>query len=351
MRTNGIYWFIIIISLAGVVSCNVCNDKGATKDAEIRDIYFNSKNLNNESINILAINAEGSNLEEVLNDAILFAPPSKFAQIVYKNNYDAKKLFLRNLKKRKSYEIKIDNSTELLSNPQISNDGRYIIASKERFNLVIIKNEYDSVFTNYYRTKTLDAHSFRYSIAPSSQKIIFFTYSDDKVLANIFDIDTKTIESSFTIYQALDNEIVLKIAWSKDSKYIYYCNDEDSINYLFKRNVATGVETKYKLGAIALDEISPISENRLMASTSSGSIASISLANDTISSMETICEAKQDEQCCNLSYNEKNGKLIFNKIIKNSKPLQNGNLYYYDLNTEKIKYIFSNAGAAFWTDM
>lgn len=341
MRMNRIYLYIVFLTSA-LISCSVCD--GPNNEQMLKDVYFNAQNVNTESVHILSINAEGNNLEEVRDNSTLFAPPSKFGQLVYqKSNLD--KIYLYNIKKQSLGVISEGNSSVFYKMPMITNDGKYIIASKNIYNIVIYSNAYDSVFTKIYEHPALDKEVFAYSIAPNSQNISYFELNDDKLCLNILNLSKLKIESSFL----LNNDIsVKKVFWSNDSKYIYYSINADDKNYLIKNEIRTGTQIKYNLDELTLNDICIINDKEIIASIQSGGIVKLNLNDKGIVSKVYLADFKQNEYCRYLSYNAKKDMLLF---TKNTQEISQGNLYVYDVKSDKTNYLFSNTGAGYWVNL
>ncbi len=361
MRKNWIYWFLICL-MSITTACNVCDNSGVPQDAILKEIYFNSKNLNNESMNILGINAEGTNLEEVLYNSMLFSPPSKNNFITYLDYYNSNRIYLYNLKK-KSTRLAFEDKSSFFYNPKISDNGKYIVVNKNHVSLLIIKIDNDSIFNLVGEIHTINNEFFDFTISPNSQKLAYFTNLNDKIFLEIYDFTQTKVTFRYDLNQEInkiDESDKFIAFWSQDSDNIFYFIKEvDGSNNLIKIMLSKSQINNYNLNNIEINEICPIdliinSESLntfdIFISAKSGEISMLTLNDKEIINNRIIAEANQNEFCKNLNYNYNTKCMLYNKV-NNLENIDNlGNLYIFDNNTTQNKYLFSNSGAGYWVD-
>lgn len=347
MRRDNTYYNMILALLASLLlSCNVCDNGGATQEAPVRNIYFNAKNLNNESVNIFGISTEGSDLEEVLVNSIILAPPSEKGHILYSYYGSKRDVALYSIKKR-DHHLVSKFFEERLIYPIISPDASYILSYCDAHKLLLIGNSHDSVFNKrseipvkYKRTN--------HTIAPNSQLFAYFDIEGDNNDNNnlamyILDNYSAGIKQKVLLKHKPDEVKSNHIYWNANSQLLYILINEE-IDYLYRYEIATNTLTRIPI----VEEINGIaieSDNTIYCSSAGGAIFRLEIDGTKIVSKTIIFESKNDFIVEDLSYHRDKNMLLFSS---KADALSYGNIYVYDIRLKTISYIFSNASSPFW---
>lgn len=358
MRIYKIY-LLIIISVSSICACNVCDNSKSLKEAELKDIYFNSQNLNNEYKNIIAINAEGNELEEVLNNATLFSPPSINNLIIYLDNTYPNRIFSFNIKKKFS-KLLIEENNTLFSSPKISKSGKHIVTFKNNSFIAIYTIENDSIVAKIDELNTFSNHFIDFTISPNSEKLAYISNENNKIHINIYDLIAQSKINSIETDIDFSEDIELNqinIFWSFDSEYIYYLAHKNNINNLYRIKLLNNNQDIYSLNDFDIYEIylaeSDFNNNanevqKFLLCLKSGDILILTLKNNDIIEKHTLIDVAEFEYCKNLQFDNKNARLLYNKFNKFDGNENFGNIYIYNLKSNKNLYLFSNSATGYW---
>lgn len=324
-----------------VSSCNVCDGGGVQQEAPVRNIYFNAKNLNNESVNIFGISAEGSDLDEVLINAIILAPPSDKGHLLYMPFGSKRDVFLYSIKKRTLHLVSSTIDARLI-NPLISPDASFILSYCDKDKLLLIANNDDSIF-NVRSEIPAKYRNTNHSIAPNSQHFAYFDANEnDSLSLRISDNnanETHKIALSHKASEVKANQVY----WSDDSNFLYILIS-DVIDHLYKYDIVSKSLTKKLLG----DEINDLaieSDNAIYCSSRGGAIYRLVFNGQNIVSKSIIFESKNNFIVEDLRYNRSKNMLLFTSKAEDQFF---GNIYIYDIHLKRISYVFSNACSPFW---
>lgn len=337
-----IFSLIAVVMLSGILSsCNVCDGGGVQHEAPVRNIYFNAKNLNNESVNIFGISAEGSDLDEVLINAIILAPPSDKGHLLYMPFGSKRDVFLYSIKRRTQHLVS-DAIDARLINPLISTDASYILSYCDKDKLLIIANTDDSVFKvrNEIPTKYRNTN---HSIAPNSLHFAYFD-ADENDSLTLRIRDNNASETHKIALKHKSSEVKAnQVYWSDDSKFLYILIN-DVIDHLFKYDIATKSLTNIPLGE-EINTLAIESDNTIYCSSRGGAIFRLVFNEQNIVSKSIIFESKNNFIVESLRYNRSKNMLLF---TSRSEDQTFGNIYIYDIHLKRISYLFSNASSPFW---
>lgn len=342
MKHIRVYYVILALLASLLLSCNVCDNGDTIQESPVRNIYFNAKNLNNESVNIFGISAEGSDLEEVLVNSIILAPPSEKGHILYSYYGSKRDVALYSIKKR-SHHLVSKFFEERLICPCISPDASYILSYSDKDKLLLIGNSYDSVF-NKKSEIPVKYNKPNHSISPNSQLFAYFDVEDsDKLALYILDNNVAGIKQKVMLNHKMEEVKNNFIYWNANSNILFILINE-KIDYIYKYDIVNN-----SLVQIPIDEningLAMESDNTIYCSGAGGAIFRLEINGTKIASKTIIFENRNDFIVGNLYYSSGKNMLLFTSKADSTSY---GNIYVYDIRLKTINYIFSNASSPYW---
>lgn len=222
--------FAFIIGILTLIqSCDTCT--GVNKEGTNPEnmIFFTASPINGDLPNIYRVDADGSNIINIIQNGVMFCPPALNGKIAFIRKDDLQgnsKLFISDLDGSNSKLIIQDNDIFNVSYPVISPDGRYVAFNAGNSRLFYYDVTAQSpVFNQISGRLALGSKS---AFSPNSNYLAFIEGDGNTIPYSIKVVDARSTDIVNEIYSKnLGNPVFpdnndLSLSWSADSKSIIF---------------------------------------------------------------------------------------------------------------------------------
>ncbi len=212
---------VLLISLI-FIGCDFCEDNSGPGEKGGELVYLTVLPDNSEIPVVYEYDIDNLSFENLVDDASIYAPPSKTGKFVFlRNSTEKNTIFLYDLSIKSSIKLEESNSLFDIANPKISSDGQFAVFEGGEGKLYaynIADKVIDKLSNNY-----LDYCSF--TISPDSKKIAFFeTLENSSIVLTVLDanaFDNKIYSKDIGNAKFVQN-VNQAISWNNHSSQICY---------------------------------------------------------------------------------------------------------------------------------
>ena len=230
-------WIFFVFLALAANSCDTCDINSSGGNGSIQKIFFTASVANAEATSIYSINKNLNDLNQIVEDGIIFSAPSNTGYFTYlKFNNERKELHLFDLNNNSSKLIASESPIFGVYNPILSSDGSRIAINAGDGKLIIYNNDNSGTFN---QVSSVFEDNSTTAFSPDSKLLAFVEKNGEssfkiKVIDAVGNSSLNVIYENEYNFDAESPNYFHFFSWLANSEKLYFStNNSDSSHIIF----------------------------------------------------------------------------------------------------------------------